>query len=128
MGDVLEELVGAPKVRNLLGDLGTLALDERDSASAVTPGEFLDLGERQPRLLTDLDHPGLADRLVVVGTVPRREPARPQQPDILPVPQDVCGDRERGRRVADPLAGVGHDFPFTSGRPEVLAWHTCRVQ
>jgi hypothetical protein len=46
MRDVREELVGAPKVRNLLGDLRTLALDERNPFSAAAPGEFLDLGQR----------------------------------------------------------------------------------
>src|SRR3984893_3839078 len=56
----------------------------------------------------------------------RREPAGPKQPDILPVPQDVWGDRKRGCRVADPLSLLGHVLPFTSGRPEVLAWHTAR--
>jgi len=46
MADVREELVGEPKARNLLGDLGALALDERDPVSAVAPGEFLDVGQR----------------------------------------------------------------------------------
>ena len=115
--DVGEKPVGAPKARNLFGDLVALALDEGNPVSAVAFGEFLDFSERQPRLLTDLDHPGLADRLIVVGAVARGQPAWPQQPDILPMAQDMSGDRERRRCVADPLALIGHDFPFTSGRP-----------
>jgi len=46
MGDMGKKLVGEPKARNLLGDLGALALDERDPLAAVASGEFLDLGER----------------------------------------------------------------------------------
>jgi hypothetical protein len=45
MGDVRKELVSEPKARNLLGELGALALDERDPVFAIAPGEFFDLGE-----------------------------------------------------------------------------------
>src|SRR5262249_31891732 len=125
VGDVREKLVGEPQAGDLRGDLRTLVFDEGDPVPAVADAEFLDFSERQPRALTDLDHSGLADRLVVVGPVSRREPVRPEQADVLPMPQHVGGDLQRGRRVADALGFSGHIRPFTSGRPEVLAWHTC---
>ena len=108
--DVRKKLVREPKARNLLSDLRSLVLDQRDSFPAIAPGEFLDLGQRKSRLLTDLDHPGLTDGLLVVGAMAGRQPAWPQQAEVLPVAQDVCGDTERCRRVADALTGVGHDF------------------
>jgi hypothetical protein len=38
VGDVCEELVGEPETGYLLGDLRTLALDQRDPVSSIAPG------------------------------------------------------------------------------------------
>ena len=46
MRDVRKKLVSEPKARNLLGDLRSLVLDQRDPFPAIAPGEFLDLGQR----------------------------------------------------------------------------------
>jgi len=46
MRDVRKKLVSKSKAGNLLGDLGALALDERNPLSPVAYGEVLDLGER----------------------------------------------------------------------------------
>jgi hypothetical protein len=70
IGDVGEKLVGQPKVRDLLGNVGALALDERDPVTALTLAELFDLSQGKPGLLAYLDHPRLTNRLVVIGTVP----------------------------------------------------------
>jgi hypothetical protein len=45
MSDVRQELIGEPKARNLISDLGALALDEGDPVVAVAAGKLLDVGE-----------------------------------------------------------------------------------
>jgi hypothetical protein len=74
--DVREELVGAPNSSEVLGEFGALEFDEFDALRSVARAECTDVGKRQPGPLADLNHPGLADRLLVVGAVARAQPAR----------------------------------------------------
>lgn len=46
VANVREKLVGKPKTGHLSSDLRALGLDEGDPVFAMSPGEFLDLGQR----------------------------------------------------------------------------------
>ena len=46
MRDVRKKPVREPEARNLLGDLRSLVLDQRDPFPAIASCEFLDLSER----------------------------------------------------------------------------------
>jgi hypothetical protein len=73
---VCEELVGAPNSSEVLGEFGALEFDELDAFRTVARAQGTDVGKRQPSALADLDHPGLPDRLFVVGTVARAQAGR----------------------------------------------------
>jgi hypothetical protein len=45
VSDVREEIVSEPKAQDLLGDLRTFGLDERDPVPPVAGAEFFDFGK-----------------------------------------------------------------------------------
>jgi glyoxylase-like metal-dependent hydrolase (beta-lactamase superfamily II) len=110
--DVREEVVGKLDARHLPGELCPFGLDQRDSTFPITRPELTDFGERQARALTDLDHPGLTDRLVVVHAVSRTQPGRTQQANVLPVPEHVRGHSKHCCCVADALFTHRHISPL----------------